>query len=576
MSYVPRSYEDIVRDQLTILTGGTVGESMVVPPGDVLLMPQKLRDRPVRRISHLVGSTVVGVGANAKEVPYQFTAADFDLVSSTGDDNNRDSIRFRKNGRRPSPGSTLTINYYPVQTGPVPLTDLNVGSVTRTLIETISREMALSYLHLQQIYKSAFLDTAEADSLDQVVALVGVKRLPASAPVATVRFSRQQGSTGSINIPSGTAITDAKGNRYLTLGDITMEAGESTREVLAGGEGPGTKEADAGALNRLETLIAGISGVTNPQASRKLASPETDDDLRRRARGALHGAVRGTVDALTFAILSLEGVKDVVIKEAPNGVAGEILIEVAYLNQSPDVRTAVQQRIREFRPAGIRVLPVEAAGKKVNVRVELTLAGSSMPSADLKSLTDAVESRVADYLSKIPPGGSARRSKLSQAALNDPRIVDANVALIPEGQSEAADLTLEAGVVLDLVRPFSFPAPKFEKADQAPPITATVAASLPIHLAPGITEAQATDAITSAFSSHLATRKPDAPLTLDSMAAAIRDDTRFALIRKDSILTVESGQRFLQLTDGAGSYAPAANETLQKGTVDIQVREGGV
>jgi hypothetical protein len=39
-------------------------------------------------------------------------------------------------------------------------------------------------------------------------------------------------------------------------------------------------------------------------------------------------------------------------------------------------------------------------------------------------------------------------------------------------------------------------------------------------------------------------------------------------------VTVESGSTFMQLTDGVGSYVPALNETLQKGTLDVQPREG--
>ena len=83
-------------------------------------------------------------------------------------------------------------------------------------------------------------------------------------------------------------------------------------------------------------------------------------------------------------------------------------------------------------------------------------------------------------------------------------------------------------------------------------------------------------AIDNAFVSHLATRAADAPLTLDGVAAAIRDDSRFALVRDESMITVESGDRFFQLTDGVGSYAPAPTETLRKEALDVTAREGGV
>jgi hypothetical protein len=131
-------------------------------------------------------------------------------------------------------------------------------------------------------------------------------------------------------------------------------------------------------------------------------------------------------------------------------------------------------------------------------------------------------------------------------------------------------------VVLDVEPRFTFAPPVFEAAAAAVPTSATVSATLPIHLAPGVTLAQATEAITLALDGFLASRRVDAPLTVDALAAAIRDDTRFALVRADVIVTVEGGGRFLQLTDGLGTYAPGTSETLVTGVIDIQPREGGV
>jgi uncharacterized phage protein gp47/JayE len=576
VSYTPRTYPEIARDMLTTLTGGTVRESLTVPAGDALLVPDKLRARPVRRVSHLEGRTIVGTGARAQEVPYRFTAADFELISSTGDEDNKDSIRFRENGRKPIPGSVITVNYYPVQTDPVPLTDLNVGSVTRTIVETIARELATTYQHLDFIYRSAFLQTAEGDPLDKVVALVGVSRLPTGHPVAKMRFGRQPGVAGSITIPSGTPVTDDGGNRYLTLADVTMEPNETTREVLAGGETAGTAEVEEGALNRLEVVIAGISSVTNIQPARRLTAPETDDELRRRARNALHGELRGTTDALKFGLRSVPGVKDVVVEEAPNGVAGEVRLQIAYSDPTPETKARVAQRIRELRAAGIRVLDAEAGSFPVVVQADLRLSGASLPGPELRAVQEGVESRVSEYLSSLPPGGVARRAKILQAAMQDDRVVDAAIRLVPAGQEPVEEVTLPSGNVMQVAHPFTFTAPVFEDAAAAPATTSTVGATLPIHLAPGVTLQQASDAIIAALTAHLSTRRADAPLTVDGLAAAIRDDTRFALVRADVVVTVEGAAAFAQLTDGVGQYVPASNETLGKGVIDIQPREGGV
>lgn len=574
-TFAPRLYPDIVRDLLTTLTGGTVRESLIVPTGDATLPLALLAQRPVRRVSHLEGLVAVGKGPTATEIRYVFTSADFELISSSGDPANLDRIQFRPKGRRPVPGSTLIVNYYPVQTRPVPLTDLNVGSVTRTLLETVGVELALTYQQLQRVYRSAFVGTAEGDSLDKVVALVGVGRLPANQPVVSLRFTRRDDVAGRLAIPAGTAVSDDKGNRYLTTVELVLEAGESAREVLASGDSPDTKVVDAGALTRMEVAIAGVSTVTNPQPSRALASAETDDDLRRRAAGAFHGVVRGTADALTFAVRSVQGVKDVTMTEAPNGVPGEVRLDVAYGDPSPAVKTEVARVIEEFRPAGVRVLTSDAPRLQVGVTVALTLAGPLGRGTDLSKLQAGIEQRLADHLSSIPPGGSVRRSRLSAIVLSDPEIADVAVTLAPAGGTPGPELSLPAGSVIDVVRPFTFPTPTIEGAAGGA-TSSTVSVVLPIHLVAGVTVTEATAAINAAVQSHLAGRGPAAPLSFDGLAAAIRDDTRFALVRSDASVTVEGSGRFLQLTDGVGSYAPAVGETLAMGNVGVDPREGGV
>lgn len=565
MSYEPRLYEDIVRDQLTTLTGGTVRESIVVPAiGDL----PKLRNRPVRRVSHLEGQVE---GRDGRPMAYTFGAADFVLVSSAND-GNLDAIRFRDGGRRPMAGSTLTVNYYPVQTPPVPLTDLNVGSVVRTMLESVARELAATYQHLQKVYDSAYIDTAQGPSLDRVVALVGVTRLAADHPVATLRFSRRPDSPGQITLPAGTAVTDAKGNRYLTASTITIEPNETSIDVVAVGERVTTKVAAAGELNRLELAVAGVSTVSNPEAARAIGAGESDDALRRRARGALHAAVRGTVDAMRFGLLSVPGVKAVDIVEMPNGIPGEVSVAVAYEQDTPDVRAEVQRRLDELRPAGVRIVRNDAVSLSVGVTVRLTLAGTGVPASQLASINEPIAAALKNYLGSLAPGATARKSKLQALALGDGRVHDAQIVLKPAGSAEAEELVLQPGQAIS-VTGVEFTAPQ---AESSPAITAKVSVIVPVHLVGATTEADATDALKKSVAAYVAKGAPDLPLSVDGLVGAIRDDSRFAVVRSEVVLTVEKGDRFFQLVDRSGSYTPTASEGLVVGDVGVQVREGGV
>lgn len=578
MIYEPRSYDAIVRDLLTTLTGGTVRESLAAPPEDILLVPQKLRDRPVRRVSHLEGTIRVGSGDQARDLAYRFTPADFELVASAGDGGDRDAIRFREDGRKPIPGTPLTVNYFPLQTvpGPSPLTDLNVGSVTRTLLETVARELALAHQLLDRIYDSAFLETAEGASLDKVVALVGATRLPAQRPVVTLRLSRASGATGRITVPAGTTATDADGSRYATLEAITFEPGESEREVLAAGRAASTPVVEAGALDRLEILIAGIAGVTNPKPAHLPGQPETDEQLRRRARGALHGVLHGTRQALEYGLLSMPEVSTVNVVEAPNGVAGEIRIEIGYADDSARARERVARRIEELRAAGIRVITGDAARLVLDLEISLTLTGASIAPDERAAVEAGIERRLSDHLAGLAPGSRIRRARLVSLVMADDRVVDAAVTLVAEGREPSDELTLDPDAIVEL-GDFKFAAPAFEEAGgPAAAVEAQVSILLPVHLVPGVTLAEATSAIRPAAESHVRGRGSEAPLTVDGLAAAIRDDSRFALVRADAVITVEVGGRFRQLTEGAGSYVPADNETLVIRTLEIEPREGGV
>jgi uncharacterized phage protein gp47/JayE len=584
VTYTARRYDEIVRDMLTTLTGGTVRESVVVPPDTAPLL--KLREHPVRRISHAEGQVSITLLKPdplnpTKKIPqqelrpYRFTDAEFELVATTGNESDKDAIRFRDKGQKPVPGSTLTINYYPVQTDPVPLTDVTVGSVVRTLLETVGFELALSYQQLEQVYKSAFVETAEGDSLDRVVALVGITRLAGGHPVAKLRFTRRAGTSGAVSIPARTKVTDEKGNRYLTTADALLEPGESTREVMAAGESASTQEVGANELKFLEIAIAGISEVTNPDAARRLAAAETDKELRARARGALRGTVRGTVDAIRYGLLAIAGVKDVAVDE-PRTEPGVIDVRIAYSDDSESVKTLVAERIEQLRPAGIVVRTGEAAKLRVAVKLTLTLQGASLPAADVKAAGEGAASRVEDVLKAIAPGGTVRRAQLVTAVLSDPRIVDATIVLTPQGEAPVEQLSVPAGKILEVIKPVTIDTPLFEQATDAQATVATVTALLPIHLVGATTAAEAAAAIVSAFTTYLNTRGIDAALTVDGLLAAIRDETRYAVVRPEVLVTIESQGTFRQLTDGVGSYTPAAHERLEKDELQIDVREGTV
>ncbi len=575
----PRPYPDIVRDLLTSLTKGTVRENVTVPGIEGPIILKELANRPLRRVSHLQGKISSGEEGDTTGRDFRFTSADFELFSTTGGEE-FDAIRFREGANRPLPGSQLSVNYFPVDIDPMPVTDLNIGSVVRTILESLAVELTLEEQLLDRVYRSAFLETAEKQSLDKVVALVGVKRIPAGLPTAKIRFVRAAGTVGRISIPVGTRVSDVEGkNIFQTVAPLILEPGESSREINAVGVNSSSEAVPAGTLTRLEMMIAGVGSVSNPTDAWTRTDPEADENLRRRAKGALHKAIRGTLDALRFGILSIEGVKDVSLQEFPNGVPGEVKIDVVYeQNEDPALQDLVNRRIDELRPAGIRVLLGQAAKTKVTVEVELTLAGTGVPEAHLETLKKEVENRLAEYLGNLSPGGVARQAQMVSTIMSDARIVDSKIQLSAEGGPAQDKLELATGHAIDLVQPFAFLQVKTEETGGAAnSITAEVDLVLPVHLLPGVTQTDLEQTIRLAAQAHFNSLVTSGTAySIDTLAAAIRDDTRFTLLRAEALSVVESQGRFIQLADQLGEYPLQPNETLHLRDVTLDVREGGL
>jgi uncharacterized phage protein gp47/JayE len=578
MNFQPRLYPDIVRDLLVTLTGGTVREQVLVPvaTGEAVVL-DRLADRPLRRVSHIEGF-VERSGAEGGIAAYRFTSADFELIASAGD-GVLDAVRFRPEGRQPASGTMLTVSYYPDDIPAPPLTDLNVGSVTRTLMESVGVELALQEQLLEQVYRSAFLETAEGGALDKVVALVGVTRLPGGVPITRLRFTRLAGSTGQVTIPTGTAVTDETGElRYATLAPLTLEPGEVERQTLAASTNAAAP-APATVLTRPEVLIAGIGAITNPTAAGPAAAPETDDALRKRARKALHIATTGTLDALEYGVKGIEGVKDVTVTEFPNGVPGEVRLDIVYANPGdPALEARVASRIRALRPAGIRVNFGEAQTVKLSVTVALTLENAVFPESDFDALKADLETRLVAVIDAVSPGGTVRRGPLVAAALQDARILDAAITLTPETGAGGESFQLPDGTGLDLQRPFSFPAPVIlnDSAGAAggPPVEVDLV--LPITLQPGETAASAEAALRLAAESYLGSAAASgAALSFDGLAAAVRDDSRFVLDRAAGSMTVETADRFNQLADGLGQYSETSGKSIRLRTLNVAVLNDG-
>jgi uncharacterized phage protein gp47/JayE len=118
-------------------------------------------------------------------------------------------------GDRPDESSRFDIEFT-YREEPSGLTDLNPGSVIGTILRAAAREMAQLYAQMDEVYRRALIDHATGVALDNVVALLGVKRTPALKATGKVTFARKKAPTETLTIARGTRVGDRSGRLFAT------------------------------------------------------------------------------------------------------------------------------------------------------------------------------------------------------------------------------------------------------------------------------------------------------------------------------------------------------------------------
>jgi uncharacterized phage protein gp47/JayE len=166
-----KNYREIAADILTQICGGQISETLTFDPKSSLY---SFKTKPVADIK-----VVEGVFNGSKKLFMKGT--DYELAGNS-------SIEWLVGGSRPDVGSLFTVTYlYVSQSG---ISDVNIGSVVRTLVEAISREIEYLYLQTEQAYLAGFIDTANGQALDFVVSLLGIQRKPPQPAMGSVTFGR--------------------------------------------------------------------------------------------------------------------------------------------------------------------------------------------------------------------------------------------------------------------------------------------------------------------------------------------------------------------------------------------------
>jgi phage-related baseplate assembly protein len=356
-------------------------------------------------------------------------------------------------GEQPDAGSRLDVDYT-YRERPAGLTDFNQGSVVSTLLRAVAYEFTALYAQLDEAYRRAFIDQANGVGLENVVALLGIRRKAPLAATGSVTFSRRRATGTAVPVPSGTRVADRAGRTFATTVPASIPAAGLTVTVLvealvAGPDGnvaPGT-------IVVMPTPPSGVDGVTNSAPLTGGTDAEPDDQLRERAKHALERVGNATLDAIRFSVLGIDGVSGATVTDRGGDDSvplGEVWVRWAGEDDA-DVAAQVEQAVENTRAAGV----VARTMRISEVFVSGALYAIGEPQAP-DTAAAVLRDRVVASLAALDIGEPLSSRRLASFAYDVPGLAEvAETALTyrrPDGSTGPVGDTFLVGPT-DVVRP---------------------------------------------------------------------------------------------------------------------------
>jgi hypothetical protein len=215
MPFKQKDYESIAKDILAQVTEGRVREAI---RSEASVVKYALASQPVRDIEKVEG-TLNGQSYSFEKGKHFRLAED---RTSEGDNRKGFLEWLSPQSQRPDINSEFMVTYR--LDLPSVLSDASVGSVLRTVIEAVSREIEYLYLQLEHVYNAGFIDKASGNALDLVVSILGILRKSDEDDESLrSRAKRELSISGKATME---AITGSLAKHSLTANPLVLEDDE--------------------------------------------------------------------------------------------------------------------------------------------------------------------------------------------------------------------------------------------------------------------------------------------------------------------------------------------------------------
>lgn len=282
--------------------------------------------------------------------------------------------------------------------------------------QAAAAQMMSLYHYGDYIYRQAFPQTAQEESLDLHGQRRGLARLEARKATGILRFSISSPLTVPLTIVAGTVCLNGEGTAFETTESTVILAGETYADAEAQAVKPGPQgNAVAKSITVMQTPPDGVEQVTNPQGFSGGRNQETDEAYRSRILESYKGLNNGTNVAFYRELaLSVDGIDEVTVVPRINGAGSVGLLVTSdrgVVSQSAleELDTLLEQR----RELGISVVVQEPENAAV------TVTGTILPADGyaISQAREAVSQAISDYVGGLSIGKPLYRAALCGCAM---------------------------------------------------------------------------------------------------------------------------------------------------------------
>lgn len=165
---------------------------------------------------------------------------------------------------------------------------------------------------LEQVYLSRYIDTAYGVSLDRLAPFAGITRN--AATYATVQVLLHNSGESTATVSMGTKLVSSSGVLFHTTETAVIDGGSSV-SILAECDVVGISGNNVTSMQFYNTQIPNINISTQVGTLAPGIDTETDAQFRARWKKAIAGSGSDTIQAITGAVLRVDGVQDCIVYE---------------------------------------------------------------------------------------------------------------------------------------------------------------------------------------------------------------------------------------------------------------------